>query len=242
MRTRLIRNLPILLLLVASSVSQAQRVTKLSLEKERVVSRTPLKLLIDFTSGGSMWCGLQVNWGDGAIRDLRIGDDNLKTSPIAIEHAYDASGNFLISVKGQFLSRGLKSAPACDVSTPPLRLAVLETAADQPKETERRNTAEGAAAALGRAETARLEAEAHQRELNQKQLELANRELDIKRKELEMREEAMRLQQAKANEAKGMQSGAPLPPTQGQKTTQATAPKSAASASKPARKPHADGF
>jgi hypothetical protein len=49
----------------------------------------------------------------GEKQNVRVGDDNFKTSPITLTHKYATAGNFNATVKGNTMVRGLKTAQAC---------------------------------------------------------------------------------------------------------------------------------
>lgn len=63
-------------------------------------------------AGGSVWCGLRVDFGDGAARELRVGENGAADLQLRIPLRYAAPGEYMIKVSGRMMSRGLRSATA----------------------------------------------------------------------------------------------------------------------------------
>ena len=189
-------------LAVFAGLASAQTITQLGFSQARVAQGTQVTLLVEFKSDKAPWCGLNVNWGNGEEQDLRIGDDDKKASPLAVTRTFAAPGTLMVQARGKFLSRGLKSAPACEVTARPVSLVVFDQAAElaaRQREVERLQAEERVRAAAIQAEAARREAEERQRatqaqaelarrEMELRQRDLAQREMELKRKELELRE------------------------------------------------------
>jgi|GEM_PF-6735290 len=72
-----------------------------------------LQLAIE-DGGKDTYCGLRINWGDGTERKYRIGMDAEIKPPFRISHRYTTEGVKAITATGEFMSRGLKSLPACE--------------------------------------------------------------------------------------------------------------------------------
>jgi hypothetical protein len=103
-----------------------------------------------------------------------------------VTKSFASPGNYTVSVKGEFLSRGLKSVTGCEVvaGQGSLRVDVVDAAAEA---RVRRVEAEAAqAAAKAREEQERVELE--KRQFDQRQQELARRELEIRQRELALKE------------------------------------------------------
>lgn len=64
-----------------------------------------------FGNSGSSACGVELSWGDGDTQDLRIG--SVDKPPYIYEHIYRRPGNFVLTVKGKTIVRGLNTAVAC---------------------------------------------------------------------------------------------------------------------------------
>lgn len=116
---------------VFSSVVSAQEVKSFALKGNQFAKDVPVNLEVHFNAGGSNYCGLVVDWGDGQKSNVRIGDDNLKTSPIALSHTYANAGNYTVSGQGQLMIRGLKTAAACDGRPSPVQLLVVDVKEQQ---------------------------------------------------------------------------------------------------------------
>lgn len=63
---------------------------------------------------GTAWCGLRIEFGNGTFRDIRIGEAGIDDLKPTFSALYASPGRYQVSVKGRNLSRGLKSAQACD--------------------------------------------------------------------------------------------------------------------------------
>jgi hypothetical protein len=242
-------------LTLASSPVWAQTIKSIDFRSGKQLEMGSISEMVihfDQSAGGTNWCGLQVRWGDGSERSLRIGDDQFKTSPAIVPHTYTQAGNFRIEVEGRAMARGLKSAIACDGRPAPLSVAVVDkqaiaaaAAQAQRQEAERRLRDQQAEAERMKAELARQQAEQSRQQAEQSRLEaerrqreFAEKELDLKRRELQMKEEMLkREEEMRRRQAAPVAAPAPA-------TRPAPAP-SAAPAPRPAApagvKP-ADGF
>jgi len=159
--------------------AQAQEIKTLELISRKISLDATAELNINFVPTGTnpVWCGLTVDWGNGAKQDVRIGDDNLKTSPAMLSYKYATPGNYTITAQGRLLVRGLKTAAACDGNPRPIAVIVVD---------------EAALAAAERQRVAQQEAERAKQEAVERERALAAKELDLKRKELEMKEDLLR--------------------------------------------------
>lgn len=187
--------------LAVMSSSQAQTVTRLAM-KDRIPAGAQVQLSVEFQPSGNNWCGLNIDWGNGERRDIRLGDDDFKTSPAVLRYTYPNPGNYVIVAKGTFLRRGLKSAGECTVAARALQVTVVDEVAEQ--------RLRDAAQREREANERQREAEAKQRETEAKQRELAQKELELKRKELEMREAALKREE-EARRAAATPAPAPAP-------------------------------
>jgi len=114
----------IALVLVTSSVF-AQRMVSLTATPTTVNAneKVTFTLLLEMTSETG-WCGLSINTGDGGrIRD-RVGD---KGRTVVRDHVYKTPGRYLVVAEGEFLSRGLKSAPPCLGTAIAIEIQVIES-------------------------------------------------------------------------------------------------------------------
>jgi hypothetical protein len=80
-------------------------------------------------SDGGAYCGLEVQFGDGEAKTLRIGDNGLADIPLRVEHTYAKSGEYFIRVDGKLSPRGLKTALPCSGSRQELKVIVSDSAA-----------------------------------------------------------------------------------------------------------------
>ena len=69
---------------------------------------------------------MTIEWGDGEGQDFRY--EKVISEPIKFTKKYVRPGDYTVSVKGKFLSRGLKSAAACKGAnlTLPIKVVDLE--------------------------------------------------------------------------------------------------------------------
>lgn len=237
-------------LTLASSSVWAQAIKSIDFRSGKQLEMGSIsEMVIHFEqgAGGSNWCGLQVRWGDGNERSLRIGDDQFKTSPAIVPHTYTQAGNFRIEVEGRPMIRGLKSAMACDGRPAPFNVVVVDkqalaaaAAQAQRQEAERRLRDQQAEAERMKAELARQQAEQTRLETERRQREFAEKELELKRRELQMKEEMLKREdELRRRQAAPVAAPAPVArPAPAPAPAAAPAPRPAA----PAAVKPADGF
>lgn len=234
-------------LLVATQVS-AQEIKSASFASPEASLGGAVDLSIVFqTTGGSAWCGMLVEWGDGDKQNVRVGDDNFKTSPITLTHKYANAGTYNVSVKGNTMVRGLKTAQACGGLVRPATIKIVDTVAIQNAE-RLRQAAEREKAALEEADRARKialeEAERAKKaaldEADRSKKALEAKDLEMKRKELEMKEDMLKREEdLRKREEEARKKNQQRPPAPAPAATPAPAP--APSGGKPPVKP-ASGF
>jgi hypothetical protein len=78
---------------------------------------TELSLRLNFTTPeDQVQCGITIDWGDGLKEKLRVGSGQQVMPPFKLTHTYTSSGQKQLSIKGEFIARGIKSIPSCDVN------------------------------------------------------------------------------------------------------------------------------
>jgi hypothetical protein len=85
---------------------------------------------------GSVNCGISVNWGDGKIEKLRVGESQQIRPPFSIEHLYTNPGSYKVTVDGETIFRGLKTLIGCNVkhqSTVLVKQLEVEARVTEPK-------------------------------------------------------------------------------------------------------------
>jgi hypothetical protein len=230
----LIRCVSMAALASAASCALAQNITQLEAMQTRIPQGSQATVLVEFKADKSPWCGLNINWGNGEEQDLRIGDDDKKTTPLTLTRTYPSPGVYTVVPKGKYLQRGLKSASACDVSARPIQITVFDPAierAARQREQERQQAEERQRAAQTQADLARRELELRQRDLAQKELELKRKELELKEAELRREEESRRAERERAAAAAAKAAAATTaPPAKPAPAAKADAPPAKASA------------
>jgi len=186
--------------LLCTTQVMAQEIKSATFTSAQSSMGSSVELTITFqTTGNPPWCGLLVEWGDGEKQNVRVGEDNFKTSPITLTHKYATAGNFNATVKGNTMFRGLKTAQACGGVVKPAQINIVDTVALQQAEA-RRLAAEREKVALEEAERVKKAALEEADRAKKAALEQADRarkaieskELELKRKELEMKEEMLK--------------------------------------------------
>jgi hypothetical protein len=229
--------------LLSTTQVLAQEIKSASFTNSQSAMGSSVDLAITFQStGGIPWCGLLIEWGDGEKQNVRVGDDNFKTSPITLTHKYAAAGTFNATVKGNTMVRGLKTAQACGGVVKPAQINIIDTVAMQQAEA-RRVAAEREKAALEEAERVKKSA---LEEADRAKKALEAKEFEMKRKELEMKEEMLKREEdlrKREDEARKRSQQRPpaATPAPAAAPTPAPAPAPAPTGSKPAVKP-ASGF
>ena len=87
----------------------AQQLVGLTPEKERVTVNEPLKLVFDFKQRDLVWCGLNIDFGDGDVRLIRV-----EQNPLSLHKVYAAAGRYLVKAQGALMLHGLKTALPCE--------------------------------------------------------------------------------------------------------------------------------
>jgi hypothetical protein len=78
---------------------------------------TELSLRLNFTTPeDQVQCGITIDWGDGLKEKLRVGSGQQIPPPYKLTHTYTSSGQKQLSIKGEFIARGIKSVPGCDIN------------------------------------------------------------------------------------------------------------------------------
>ena len=143
----------------------------------------------------SIYCGLLIHWGDGQAIKYRIGAE--VKPPFTIRHKYSSEGVKTVSVKGEFMARGLKSLPACE-GAHTASIKVIDLA----KVEREKSLLEAARVAEDYRRKAELDAQSAKEELERQGRELAEQRkaLEIERKNAEIARLKMELEKAKQNE------------------------------------------
>ena len=229
--------------LLSTTQVLAQEIKSATFASSQSSMGNSVDLTITFqTTGNPPWCGLLVEWGDGEKQNVRVGDDNFKTSPITLTHKYATAGNFNATVKGNTMVRGLKTAQACGGIVKPAQINIVDTVAIQQAEA-RRVAAEREKATLEEAERVK---KAALEEADRAKKAIESKELELKRKELEMKEEMLkREEELRKREDEARKRSQQRPPAQSPAPAtapaQSPAPPPAPAGTKPGVKP-ASGF
>ena len=150
----------------------------------------PVTITLEFDSPRP-WCGLEVQWGDGAEDTVRVGHEKFNNFPLQITHTYKTPGQFLLKIVGKNISRGLRSATPCG-GLPKETTVTVESAQQKAEAEKSRNEAN----------RAKEEADRKYRELEEKEAELRRREekLERDRRTQDKREQELKAkQQAELN-------------------------------------------
>ena len=232
------------LVLLGTTQVLAQEIKSANFTSAQSSMGNSVELTITFqATGNPPWCGLLVEWGDGEKQNVRVGDDNFKTSPITLTHKYATAGNFNTMV------RGLKTAQACGGVVKPAQINIVDAVAIQQAEA-RRVAAEREKVALEEAERvkkAALEEADRAKKAALEQADLAkkaieSKELELKRKELEMKEEMLkREEELRKREDEARKRSQQRPPAQPPAPSSSPAQAPAPAGTKPGVKP-ASGF
>jgi len=107
----------IFLFLIIPTLSLANKVIKVDTSPESPDINSEFVIKLNFQGDpGVVACGVNIDWGDGEIQKLRIGNGQQVLPPYGIPHIFKIPGPKKISVKGEFIARGLSSVGGCDVN------------------------------------------------------------------------------------------------------------------------------
>jgi hypothetical protein len=175
----------LLFLLFILQKADAQELKSLALENNNASIQSETVLLINIRPSDPNFCGIRIEWGDGEGQDFRY--EKAINEPIKIIKKYVRPGDYTISVKGKFLSRGLKSATACNGANLTLPIKVVDMdQVRQKNETDRANEQLRIEAAKRQDLELRLRAE----QLKQQEAQLKQREEDALRQKIQAEERA----------------------------------------------------
>ena len=173
------RNISLLLFLIFNlQKASGQELKSLSLENNNNSIQSETVLLINVTPSDPNFCGMRIEWGDGEGQDFRY--EKATSEPIKFAKKYVRPGDYIVSVKGKYLSRGLKSAQACKGSnlTLPIKVVDMEQI-KQKNEIDRANEQLRIEATKRQDLELRLRAE----QLKQQEAQLKQQEAQIKQRE-----------------------------------------------------------
>ncbi len=183
--------------LIWCSSAFATKISATRVSTTQTVPGTEISIQLEFELEGSEtapWCGLQVDFGNGAGRSVRVGDNGAADAKMEVKYAYPGPGKFNIQVSGRSLVRGLKTAVACNGGPFTIPVTVvdpvaiqmqqqLEQSRRQLEENERalKSAEEARQRQQAAAEEQRRAAEAQLRDANEKQrqAEEQNRRLEL---------------------------------------------------------------
>ena len=116
MKKNLFINAVGILCAVMSFTVCANTVSKITTSSQTAEPSKPVSLTFTFAnSQTAIACGLAIDWGDGKIEKLRVGEGQQLPPPYAVEHTYSSPGEYKIRVNGEAIIRGLRSVFPCDV-------------------------------------------------------------------------------------------------------------------------------
>ena len=97
-----------LALLLAPHLLFAQALVSMSASNSHPPVGDEVEFVIDLAGQGSPWCGLEINFGDGEFREVRV-----DANPLKVKKLYRVPGNYAVRAQGSFVRRGLRSTFAC---------------------------------------------------------------------------------------------------------------------------------
>lgn len=199
----------------------AQQLAALRLDRDRAGLMETVRISIDLgaASGENIWCGLRISYGNGDFQDVRA-----EQSPMVVFKQYPVAGRYTVRVSGEAMTRGLKSASACQGGPYTAQLEVVDAAAERRRQDAQRAADAQAAQTQGQAqavaERERMLAQREQqlqqrgRTLDEREQKLATREReqDERERRLRSREAQVAVQQAMPAPAPAPAPVAPPPP------------------------------
>ena len=111
-----IKKVLFIFLVLHSSLSVSQEIRSFIVEPEKVVEGTESVFRVSFAktvTNSNVWCGLRIEFGDGKSKNIRIGENGDKDLNFTYKYTYPNLGTYTASVVGEYMSRGLRSAPGC---------------------------------------------------------------------------------------------------------------------------------
>jgi hypothetical protein len=68
---------------------------------------------VDFSSGNTPLCAIEVNYGDGSTEHRRVEARELNNGRLFLQHSYQSAGVYTLRIEGKTMFRGFKTAMAC---------------------------------------------------------------------------------------------------------------------------------
>lgn len=82
-----------------------------------------------------VWCSLEVDFGNGETKKIRLGDDFKVKDTLAVPYTYAKAGEYVATVDGSFFIEGFSKVPAppCEGKKQQVTIKVIKsTQAEQP--------------------------------------------------------------------------------------------------------------
>lgn len=107
----------LLALFLLPNLVNANKVDKVQASPESPDINTEFAINLTFIDpDDKVSCGIGIDWGDGEKQKLRIGIGHQVPPPFKLTHTYTTPGEKKISIKGEFIARGLNSTGGCDIN------------------------------------------------------------------------------------------------------------------------------
>lgn len=154
-------------------------ISKIEISENQIEKDKEFSMTLHFAESAiPIACGLQIDWGDGKVERLRVGEGQQLPPPYKISHTYSIPNTYKLRISGEFLSRGLRSVLACEVKREG-NLTVID-----PVEVAKQNELK----AIAESERiAKAQAEAQQRQIRQAQMAAqAEEQRKLKQSEIEI--------------------------------------------------------
>jgi hypothetical protein len=182
-----------------SGLATAQEITSISLPSTSVDQNSEIVFTVQLQKiGATTWCGLQMNFGNGDTRMVRVGDKGEEDLSTRIAYQYPNAGTYTASVEGKLLIRGIKTATPCGGERQQITVTVIDAETKRLREE------------LLRAEADKRDREEKERKAKdierQKAAELAQKEEELKKREQELRKQT----ELKKAEAKKVEAAKPV--------------------------------
>lgn len=87
-----------------------------------------LRVALERDGGGSAWCGLHIDFGNGTSRDVRVGEQGEADLRLRLAYRYPSPGLYTIRIQGRSMTRGLRSAGACAGAPKTAMVRVVDSA------------------------------------------------------------------------------------------------------------------
>jgi hypothetical protein len=109
--------------------SFANEIKAFSVSQAQTTPGAQVSFIIEANKAGpssTLWCGINIDFGNGSSADVRLGLNGDADLRYTQQYSYPSPGTYTATLSGKGLTRGLKSAIACNGPAQKVSIKVLD--------------------------------------------------------------------------------------------------------------------